>query len=271
MDSAEQDSACKGLLAVKAEAGAQFDIQVPDLSSATKDGEEKLRLSDAFELLLSEHGTQPAVRIGDQCPQCAKTFTANMGPSQRSDHYHTCKGRAIEAYLENAFFAHICKTGCPVVGCTKKWTTDRGSMRTVTQHMYQFHRDTEVCGFKTVDNQSCAFAVGSTDTDSMDAAMLAIHRETAHGWPGRVNRSVHFDPEEGRHVVGLSEIQLHCAAKLPADGDTHKTTTAKYTPAKCPICFLDPAVAPLHRHEDFKGSNNVKWLLEASHACILEA
>ncbi|PWN21956.1 hypothetical protein BCV69DRAFT_293172 [Microstroma glucosiphilum] len=94
----------------------------------------------------------------------------------------------------------------------------------------------------------------------MDTALLTIHREVAHGWPGPPNRSVYFDTAENRFILGYTEVQLHCAAKCPAEEESLTSTAAKQSNKVCPVCFCDRHLAPLCRLEPIKGTMIHLWV-----------
>jgi hypothetical protein len=145
------------------------------------------------------------------------------------------------------------KRGCPWSGCQTKWTS-KHTKHTIEKHMYQCHPNQRaVCGLETDDGDVCQFSGGEEDLDVMDTALLLIHREVAHRWPGPPNRSLYLNVAENRWIIGYTEVQLHCAAKCPADDETLTTTKASLPTEVCPVCFMDPRVSPLCRLEPIKG------------------
>lgn len=252
--------AADGLKRLKREACKEFLASVPDLGSLLNTGSEKPELSAAYSLLVEEHGTQRAAQLESSCPTCKTGFKTKQSLADRKRHHQSCQAKVILAYLEEKTFQLAQKRGCPWSGCSTKWTA-KHNKATIEKHMYQCHPNQRaVCGLETDDGDVCQFSGGKEELDSMDTALLTIHREVAHGWPGPPNRSVHFDTAENRFVIGYTEVQLHCAAKCPADHETLTSTTASLPTEVCPVCFMDPQVAPLCRLESIKGTMIHLWV-----------
>lgn len=95
----------------------------------------------------------------------------------------------------------------------------------------------------TIDGQEtcCSFSVPSETP--LDQAVLAAHRQEAHGLVIAPKDSYLWGADDEIFLVGIAEIQARCTARLPAAGDTLRTTEYPITSKYCATRAVTPSLA----------------------------
>lgn len=202
-----------------------------------RSGALKFGIDDAVHLLKSHHGVKPPYANMTVCPGCEKTFAEKHSAADRRRHVTACQKTLLNAKYQQAVVKHLRTIGCPHA------IEERHGWPQMDKHFDMRHELHQKC-----DIAGCTFRIENTvEPGSFGEALTAVHRERAHGWPGRLNRSTHIDDDTKETIIGYTEVQMHTASKLPQPGQSVRPSSAPSPLDVCPWCLLDTSLCPSNR------------------------
>ncbi|GAC76241.1 hypothetical protein PANT_20c00021 [Moesziomyces antarcticus T-34] len=248
---------------IKERLARHFDVPI-DVDELFRSGSDRMSHGRFDEALRSGHITKTTKWTDKPCPCCGLAFEKMTHPLS---HLRGCFTDTETSNLSGELFAQFKRqSACPFANCVSEFRTRR-RRDYVQKHLATYHSLAGVsvqnrscgCTFRSEGSstdRACSFSV--PDASAASVALMACHREQAHGLILDASDAVRFCDFHEEWLVGPTEIQRHFEKHL-AGGD------GAVPPQTCPWCFVDETLDPCARAKTMPSPGNLGAHINAIH------